>query len=63
MHKLLTILGVKLHHFLSNQGVLSALGLELLPLFNEVRVSQHLSVLCHLLNHSFVVALKKIDTY
>jgi len=50
-------LGVELHHLLVDEGVLAALALELLPLLDELRVGQHLPVLRHLLDHSFVVAL------
>ena len=51
------VLGVELHHVLSDEGVLAALGLQLLTLLHQVGVGQHLAVLRHLLDHSLVVAL------
>ena len=58
-------LRVEFHHFLSDQRVLPALCLELLPLLDKVRVGQHLPVLRHLLDHSLVVTLNRtvIDYY
>ena len=58
-------LRVEFHHFLSDQRILPALCLELLPLLDKVRVGQHLPVLRHLLDHSLVVTLNRtvIDYY